>query len=261
MNRSRSVTTKFSCGIVLLVMTALLFTAVAEQGGPSFKEKRCHIVGRVLANIASVTFGAGVGPQYQTFIFGVESRDGQRNSVVKPVEIIYTFFKDEGPLADSFFDHSKLYEMEVARDSQCDQLLGKLSYQRNTDVTGKELPSTTVLQVLYGTPYHLLKSDLVLPCYVMHGLRYKVVSQDADRVTNCQIHVPRELQDGNFTIIYKFETKGGVPVNITRVKNDFLQEDQFAACISRWKVPSISKGVASFTWNGTEGWTMSVSSE
>jgi hypothetical protein len=240
-------------------MSALLSTAAVGQSDSVSTEKRVPIVGRVLANVATLGFGAGLGPQYQTFIFGMESKNAQGDQVVKPVEIVYAFFKDEGPLRDSFFDHSKRYELNVVRDSRCDQPLSKLSYEKNTDTSGKELPPTNVLQILYGTPRDVLKSDAILPCYILHGLRYKVISQDADRITSCQIRVPRELQDATFTIVYKFDTKDGRPVNITRVKNDFLQDDEFAACISRWKVPSMAKGVATFAWNAVQGWTMNVS--
>jgi hypothetical protein len=242
-------------------MGALLSTSVIAQSDSMPNEKKTPLVGRVLADVASLTHGAGLGPQYQTFIFGVESKNTQGEQVVAPVEILYAFFKDEGLLRDSFFDHSKLYELNVVRDSRCDQPLSKLSYEKNADTTGKELPPTNVLQILYGAPRDVLKPDLVLPCYVLHGPRYKVISQDADRINSCLVRVPRELQDAPFTVVYKFETKEGKPVNITRVKNDFLRDDEFTACISRWTVPSMSKGVATFAWNATDGWTMNVSGE
>lgn len=247
--------------MVLLVMSALLSTNVTAQNDSMPNGKKVPLVGRVLADVASLTFGAGVGPQYQTFIFGVESKNAQGEQVVVPVEILYSFFKDEGPLRDSFFDHSKLYELNVVRDSRCDQPLSKLAYEKNVDTTGKALPSSNVLQILYGAPRDVFKPDLVLSCYVLHGRKYKVISQDADRVTRCPIRVPRELQDATFTVVYKFETKDGKPVNITRVKNDFLKDDAFTACISHWMVASMSKGVATFAWNAAEGWTMNVSGE
>jgi hypothetical protein len=219
------------------------------------------MVGRVLGYINSLVVGTGLGPQYETFIFGVETKNAQGEPVVAPVEILYAFFKDEGLLQDSFFDHSKLYELTVVRDSKCDQPLSKLSYETNTDTTGKKLPSTSILRILYGSPRDLFKPDSVLPCYVLHGHEYKVVSQDADRVTDCQIRVPRELQDSTFIVVYKFETKDGKPVNIMRVKNDFLRDDEFTVCISRWTVPSMARAIAMFSWSASDGWAMDVSKD
>jgi hypothetical protein len=223
------------------------------------KEKKTLLVGRVLGYINSLVVGAGIGPQYETFIFGVESKNAQGEQIVVPVEILYAFSKDEGLLRDSFFDHSKLYELNVVRDARCDQTLSKLSYETNAHITGEALPPTNILRILYGSPRYLFKPNSVLPCYVLHGRQYKIISQDADRVTDCQIRVPRELQDAPFTVVYKFETKEGKPVNITRMKNDSLRDDEFTACISRWIVPSMPKGVATFVWNATDGWTMNVS--
>jgi hypothetical protein len=245
--------------VALLAMSAILCTSAAAQNDSASKGKKIPLVGRVLAGIASLTFGAGLGPQYQTFIFGVESKNAQGEQVVTPVAILYAFFKDQGPLRNSFYDHSKLYQLIVERDSRCDQPLSKLSYDRNVDETGKELPPTNVLQILYGAPRDVLKPDLVLSCYALRGPAYKVIRQDADRITRCQIRVPRELQDATFTVAYKFDTKDGKPLNITRVTNDFLPDQDFTACISRWTVPSISKGVATFAWNAADGWTMNVS--
>jgi hypothetical protein len=245
--------------LLLCVSTVLLCTNLSGQSSSIPKEKKIALKGRVLADVASLTFGAGVGPQYQRFIFGVESKNAHGEQVVTPVEILYAFFKDQGPLRDDFFNHSTVYELNVVRDSNCDQSVSALSYEKAEDTTGKELPPLKVLQVLYGAPRDVLKPDAVLPCYILHGREYKVASQDADRITRCLVRVPQELQDSAFTVIYKFETKDGKPVNIIRVKNDVLKDDEFAACISRWTVPSLKVGYARFTWNPTDGWTLSVS--
>ena len=78
---------------------------------------------------------------------------------------------------------------------------------------------------------------------------------------SCQIPVPRALKDVTFTVVYTFEEKGGNPANIRKVKNDFLPDAKFKACMSRWTVPSMSKGVATFSRKPTEGWSTSVSVE
>ena len=71
--------------------------------------------------------------------------------------------------------------------------------------------------------------------------------------------MPGDLQDATFAVVYKFETKAGKPVNITQVKNDFLEDNEFTACVSHWTVASMSKAVATFLWNPTDGWAMDVS--
>lgn len=76
-----------------------------------------------------------------------------------------------------------------------------------------------------------------------------------DVVTPCRISVPREVQEANFVVLYKFETKHGKPVNIRKVKNDFWGDDDFIACISRWTLPSLAgPGVAEFSYKHAEGW-------
>jgi len=32
-------------------------------------------------------------------------------------------------------------------------------------------------------------------------------------------------------VVYRFETKGGKPADVRRVKNDFLKDGEFTACI------------------------------
>ena len=234
---------------------------IVAQNHSAPKQKEVVLTGRVLADVASLSLGAGVGPQYQKFVFGVDAKNPQGEQVVTPVEILYAFFKNEGPLRDEFFDHSKVYALNVIRDSKCDQPLDKFSYEKNSDENEKILPPTKSLQVLYGTPPDALRPDAVLPCYILHGRKYKVVSQDAERISRCFVRVPQELQNKVFIVVYRFETKDDKPVNITRVNNEYLKDDEFIACISRWTVTSVSKAVASFTWNAAEGWTLSVSKD
>ncbi len=79
-----------------------------------------------------------------------------------------------------------------------------------------------------------------------------------DVVTLCQIPIPSELQDAQFVVTYRFETtKSGKPINVRKIKNDFLGDEPFVACISGWSLPSISsKGVAEFFSKPSEGgWT------
>jgi hypothetical protein len=91
---------------------------------------------------------------------------------------------------------------------------------------------------------------LCCPAYAYPG------NSSEDAVTPCQISVPLGAREATFTVVYRFRTKEGRPVNIRRVKNDFLKDEEFAACISRWTLPSLSGvGVAEFSYKTGEGWT------
>jgi hypothetical protein len=77
-----------------------------------------------------------------------------------------------------------------------------------------------------------------------------------DVVTPCEISMPREAREADFVVLYKFETKNGKPVNIRKVKNDFLKDADFVACVSRWTLPSLAgQGQAEFSYKHAEGWT------
>ena len=159
----------------LLLATVLMSTNLLAQRTPTSKagtEKPTRIVGHVLATVGSLVFGAGLGPQYTTFVFGVEEDGGAR---VAPVKISYAFFKSEGVPPDSFFDYSKRYEMQAVRDPKCDETLNSLSYVKNVDESGKPMQPTYVLRILEGAPKDVLKPDFVLPCYVLRPGKYKVV--------------------------------------------------------------------------------------
>jgi len=74
-------------------------------------------------------------------------------------------------------------------------------------------------------------------------------------ITACHINVPHEAREATFVVVYKFETNAGKPVNIRKVKNDFLKDDRFTTCISGWRLPSlIGEGVAEFNYRTGEGW-------
>ncbi len=137
-------------------------------------EKTRPLVGRVLADVSTLTFGAGLGPKYTSFIFGVEE-DGSTHVV--PVKISYAFFKSDGPPPDGFFDYSKRYELQAVRESKCDETVDSLSYVKNADESGKPLPPTYVLRFLKGAPKIVLKPDLVLPCYVLRPGNYRLLNQ------------------------------------------------------------------------------------
>jgi hypothetical protein len=165
-------------GIATPLLISLTCAKLPAQSVPMPKvppEKTERVQGHVVAYVSSAAFGAGVGPQYVRFVFGIESQDKE----VKPVKILYAFFKSDGPPPDSFFDHSKLYELQVVRDPKCDEGVSSLSYEKNVESeTGKELAPTYVIHFLDGAPKDILKPDAVLPCYLLRPGRYKVLGHD-----------------------------------------------------------------------------------
>ena len=160
----------------VLFGTALIMAnarVAVPQGRPRDVAKRV-VIGHVLASVDSLISGAGLGPKYETFIFGVESKGKKGKQIVTPVEIVYAYHKSTGPLPAVFFDYSKRYELRVERDSRCDEKLGVLSYEKNEDENGKELPATYILRMMDGAPKDLLKSDSLLPCYILRSGDYRV---------------------------------------------------------------------------------------
>lgn len=164
------------CGAVLLLGSGSLSSNLKAQVNLSQRDpdKASVLVGRVLAYVDSMVIGAGVGPQYQKFIFGVESKGERGQQVIIPVEIVYAFQNSAGFLPHSFFDHSRLYELTAVRDQNCDEKVSVLSYEKNEDETGKPLPSTYILRIMEGFPKDVLKPDLVLPCYILRLGDYRV---------------------------------------------------------------------------------------
>ena len=82
-------------------------------------------------------------------------------------------------------------------------------------------------------------------------------SPKGNEVRLCKIEVPHNLQDASFTLAYRFETtRQGKLIHITKIRNDFLPDAPFHACMAQWRLPSVSgQGVAEFSRTPTEGWT------
>ena len=164
---------------VITVFTArgLASVSLAQDNSarPATAAKKIPLVGRVLADVERLPFGAGVGPEWTTFVFAVE--DQERKSL-SPVKIAYAFFKDQGPPPDSFFDYSIRYELQVARTPDCDESVASLSYVKNVTEAGKELPPTYALRFMNGAPKDILRPEAILPCYTLYAGDLKVVSKD-----------------------------------------------------------------------------------
>jgi hypothetical protein len=165
-------------GVVALAATVLISAATGQKTPPSVAsaEKTTPVIGRVLADVGSFVFGAGLGPKWATFIFVAEEGGGTR---LVPIKVSYAFFKSDGPLPDDFFDYSKRYELQAVRDRRCDESVESLSYVKNVDESGKPLAPSYVLRFLDGAPKEILKPDTTLDCYILRPGRYKVLGSSA----------------------------------------------------------------------------------
>jgi hypothetical protein len=60
-----------------------------------------------------------------------------------------------------------LYDLSVKREPKCDTTVRAISYVKNVDENGNELPATFVLQFARNAPSTSLKPETFLPCYVL----------------------------------------------------------------------------------------------
>jgi hypothetical protein len=157
--------------MLFLTHTGLI---LAQKAQAEIVQKDQTLVGRVLASRSDFARGAGVGPKWESFLFGMNPDDGQAGSLV-PVKVEYAYF--DSPLHDRFFDYSKLYEFRVHRESGCDEKVSSFSTVRNSTASGRPLPPSFVLRFLDGAPKVHLESDSVLPCFVLHAGDYRMINR------------------------------------------------------------------------------------
>ena len=99
----------------MAISAQVLSSQTIKKTKPS-AEKTVSFVGRVLAWRFSLVIGAGLGPQYEGFVFAAEA-----GVSIRPTKIYYAIFQSDGLLPDSFFDYSKRYELQVVRHTRCDE--------------------------------------------------------------------------------------------------------------------------------------------
>jgi hypothetical protein len=106
-----------------------------------------------------------------------------------------------------------------------------------------------------------MKAHLVIAVYFIL-LLVSTCSREAHRatdlVTPCDVPVSRDLQEASFVVTYRFDVNtDGKPINVNKVKNDYLPDQPFASCISTWDLPSLSgEGTATFFRKPAQGgWT------
>jgi hypothetical protein len=87
--------------MVLLVSSALP-NASSEAQEKRPESVNVTLVGRVLASVNNMVVGAGVGPQYEIFVFGVESQNESGQQVIVPVKVAYVFLSRPGACQRAF---------------------------------------------------------------------------------------------------------------------------------------------------------------
>lgn len=165
---------------VALVLVAALFAAAFVIAGEKARVRTAKheiLRGRVMADVASLAFGAGLGSKWASFIFAVETPSRK----VIPVRIAYAFYKNEEMPPESFWDYSQLYALSVKRDPKCDTTVQRISFEKNVDEHGNQLPATFILRSAKNAPPQALKPDTVLPCYVLWHGEYERVETTAAR--------------------------------------------------------------------------------
>jgi hypothetical protein len=167
--------TKSTLVLLAAVFTAAFTFAVEKATVPSPMDEVLR--GRVMADVASLAFGAGLGPKWQSFIFAVEASSVK----VIPVRIAYAYYKKQELPPESFWDYSRLYHLSVKRDPSCDTTVRQISFDKNVDGRGNDLPATFVLRSAKNALANTLKPETFLPCYVLWYGQYKRVDTAAAR--------------------------------------------------------------------------------
>jgi hypothetical protein len=91
------------------------------------------------------------------------------------VRIAYAFYKNDQLPPESFWDYSKLYDLDVKRDQKCDTTVEAISSEKNVDEHGNELPAAYVLRSVKNAPANALQRNAYLPCYVLSFGQYRQV--------------------------------------------------------------------------------------
>jgi hypothetical protein len=87
-------------------------------------------------------------------------------------------------------------------------------------------------------------------------------------VTFCNFALSSGIKRANasFYVSYSFTIdETGKPTNITKVRNDYVGENQILSCLKEWNFPGVQKGaiiVAIFRWQHSQGWVeLSITGE
>jgi hypothetical protein len=77
-----------------------------------------------------------------------------------------------------------------------------------------------------------------------------------DVTPTCSIAMPRAAREASFTVVYAFDGGAVKPTGVRKLRNDFLNDEDFTKCISSWVLQSFpAGGVAEFVHKRDGGWT------
>lgn len=150
----------FILGILLILIwepQAVYFQTGANTRRPE------KVKGRVFARVNLFTYGSGVGPRYQSFVYQIVSNQGVIETRSHLARIIYQFFDMKDRLKTDFFDFSKEYELLLIRDASCDETPRDFGYQRTGESDNRE----SILNILAGADKTLLQENQIMPCYIL----------------------------------------------------------------------------------------------
>ena len=82
----------------------------------------------------------------------------------------------------------------------------------------------------------------------------------ASDIAFCQFEVPRYVKEGNFNfyVIFTFSLdEEGRPSAITKLKNDYVRDEEVKSCLRDWRLEGFSEAAmisVSFHWTHAVGW-------
>jgi len=155
----------FTIGLVMLgVISCALLSVSAATSRVKTTSLNGHVLGYRLHPLKHV----GDGPDGIYFVF-IPDSDKAKVPQVSPVLIAYSFFSDETPLPNSFFDYSKHFQIKVSRNADCDQTAAEVFYIKieYTDKHEKGSRRDYFFSLSAGAPKMNFADDLSLPCYDM----------------------------------------------------------------------------------------------
>jgi hypothetical protein len=155
--------------IICILLILLCGTQAIYSQKRVERSKPEKVKGKVFARINLFTYGSGVGPRYQSFIYQINSSKDNGEKQTQLVRVIYQFFDMKDRLSKSFFDFSKEYELLLDRDTSCDEAPSDFGYQR----TGEADNRVSILKLLTGTDKALLQENQTMPCYVLKSSNFR----------------------------------------------------------------------------------------
>lgn len=158
-------------GLLAIVLGVSVYAQTASP-----PDSNVSVRGHVVADVASLAFGAGLGPKWTKFIVSVEQPDGP-----KLVLIAYAFYQDDQLPPDSFWNYANTYSMKLRRERTCDATVGEISFEENVDTNGTALQASSTPRFTKGSPIQTLDPALRLPCHVLWYRDYEPEKPDSTK--------------------------------------------------------------------------------